>query len=407
MSMDQPLRAVQPDEMGAFLRACEAAFHEDAPDDVIDRYSRLMPAERTLAALDGDAIVGTAAAYPFSLSVPGGDVRAAGVSMIGVLPSHRRRGILRAMIRRQFDDIRAWGEPVAVLWASEGSIYQRFGYGPGSQFVETAIERDRIRFLDDPGLAGHVRLVEADEAVPLLQSVYENVRRAVPGLYARTDDWWRLQTLRDTARDRRGAGPMFRAVWERDGRAEAYALYRVKQRWDVTPRGTLRVTEALAATPEAERELWGFLLGVDLIATIEAGIAADSPLPLLVEEPNRLGLRRTDGLWTRIVDLPAALTARSYEVDAVVTLTVDDSSCPWNDGTWRIETDSGKALVDRTDGEADLRLGARDLAALYLGGTSASDLVRAGRIAEVTPGAARRTDELFRSERAPFCPEIF
>ena len=205
--MDMELRAVKEDESKRFLTACEAAFGEDLPDDEWADFKHVLEIDRTIAAFDGDSIVGTAGAFSFRLTVPGGaEVPAAGVTVVGVLPSHRRRGLATKMMRRQLDDVRATGEPVAILWASEGSIYQRFGYGLASLGLHIDVLRTKTRFLNDPGPSGAVRLVAPIENIETLSAIYDRVRLERPGMVARSEKWWRHHTLPDPERHRDGGG---------------------------------------------------------------------------------------------------------------------------------------------------------------------------------------------------------
>src|SRR5262245_9642979 len=112
-------------------------------DEQADRVARVLPVERVHAAWEGERAVGGASALPLLLTVPGGRLPAAGVTAVGVLPTHRRRGILRALMRAQLDDCRRRGEPVAYLWATEDTIYGRFGYGIASVSGEIEIARER------------------------------------------------------------------------------------------------------------------------------------------------------------------------------------------------------------------------------------------------------------------------
>jgi predicted acetyltransferase len=362
-----------------------------------------------LCAFDRDAMVGTAGAFRFSLNVPGDTAQAAGITEVGVLPTHRRRGILNEMMRRQLADIKAWGEPLAILWASEGNIYQRFGYGMATQRATIDIERDRATFLDRETPPSRVRLVGRDDAVRLLPDVYRRATAGVPGCIERTEDWWR-HGLRDPVHRRGGGGPLFHALLETEAGGEAFASYRVHSKWgdDGTPAGWLEVVEAVGTTPDATRATWGYLFGVDLASRIKAfRLPADHPLPLMVAEPRRLRFSLGDAIWLRVVDVEAALSARSYRGDGSVVFDLADSVCPWNEGCWGLEVVSGRAHVERTSAPADLRLGAAELGAAYLGGVELGRLVQAGRVHELTAGAAARADELFRSDRAPWCPDPF
>jgi len=341
--------------------------------------------------------------------VPGGDVRAAGVTGVGVIPTHRRRGVLTGLMRRQLADVREWGEPVAILWASEASIYPRFGYGLATR--NARLDADRSRTLGPasaPG-GGRVRLVSHEEALELLPPVYDRIRAVSPGFFARWPDWWDAHTLADPEHERDGAGPLFRAILELDGRPEGYALYSVRHEWSQEgPGAKVQVREALATTPAATQELWRYLFGVDLVERVQARrLPADHPLFLLAAEPPRLRFSLGDGLWLRLVDLPAALALRGYAAEGALVLEVADAFCPWNDGRWLVEAAPDAAAVERATGEPELRLPAGALAAAYLGGHSIADLARACLVEELAPGAVARADHLFRTDRAPWCPEGF
>jgi predicted acetyltransferase len=229
-------------------------------------------------------------------------------------------------------------------------------------------------------------------------------------MFARSEAWWRNYRLPDPEHHRHGGGPRYFAVLAIDGVDEAYARYRVKDDWqDSVTTSTLRVIEAIATSPTATRELWRFLFGVDLVATVEAwALAADDPLFLLVTEPRRLRMRLGDALWLRILDVERALSARSYEGDGSVSLELGDGFLPHNAGAWQLRVSDGQAVVSRLErGAGELRLDVADLASAYLGGFSFTRLARAGRVEELAEGALDRADALFRTPVAPWCPEVF
>jgi predicted acetyltransferase len=402
------VRACRQDDLPRFLDACQRAFHQHVRDIEVVRDTKLLRPERAFAAFDGEDVVGTAGAFEFRLSLPGGEAPAAGVTMVGVLPSHRRRGILRDLMRAQLDDAYERNEPVAILLASEDAIYQRFGYGLAADQGHIDVERDRTGWLDDPGPEGKTHLVSLEEAMKHIPAIYDRVREQTPGLFARSTEWWENHTLPDDEEHRHGAGPMFCAVLEIDGRDEAYALYRVKPGWpEGIPRGKLIVKEAAATSPPAAREIWRFLFGIDLVDKIEAWfLPSDFPIYLMMLEPRRLRYTYGDSLWLRLVDVRSALAARSYAMEGSISFKVADAFCPWNEGTWRLSFD-GRVEVDPTEDQTDLGLDVRDLAAAYLGGFSFTRLAAAGRVQELRPGALARADAMFRTERAPWCPEIF
>jgi predicted acetyltransferase len=407
--MEIDIRTCKRGELPSFLRVLETAFSHGISDESIERLMKVMEPGRMHAAFEGDAMVGTAGVHPFTLTIPGGRVPAAGVTMVGVPPSHRRRGILTRMMRAQLDDVHERGESIAILWASEDIIYQRYGYGMSSLQAQIDLSRERSAFVRDDGPVGRMRLIDADEAVKILPSVYDRVAERTAGMFARTAEWWRNHRLPDPEENRRGGGPLWRAVLDIDGRPEAYALYRVFSNWESgVNTGYTHVEEAIGASPIATREIWRFLFGIDLMQSVRAWLLpADHPLLLSMIEPTRLRFSQVDTLWLRVVDVAEALTARSYEGSGSLVLSVTDGFCDWNAGTWRMEVDSGTAAVTRSTDEPDLRLDITDLGAVFLGAFSFTELMRANRVREETPGALARADALFHTSIAPWCPEIF
>ena len=408
--MDYELRPCTKDELPDFIRACETAFSEDIKDEDIERVSRVLEPERTLAVFDDGAIVATAGAYSFVMTVPGSEVPTAGVTFVGVLPSHRRKGLLRAMMKKQLEDSRSLEEPLAIMWASEGAIYPRFGYGLAALHASINLDRHMAVFRDELAPTGHARLLSEDEALKVIPDVYERVRIETPGMFARDQAWWEAHRLPDPEHHRGGAGPMFRVSIEIDGRAEAYAFYRVSSSWgdDGVHDGTLEVIEAVATGTVATRELWHFLFGIDLVDRIKSyTLAVDHPLKLMLKEMRGLRMRVRDALWLRVIDVASALEARTYGTTAKLVIELADDFCPWNAGTWELDSRVDGNAVTRTEKEPELRLTAEELGAVYLGGTSWAELLRAGRIEELTVGAVAAADDLFSTDKAPWCPEIF
>src|SRR6266852_121050 len=385
------------------MRAGEAAFGQEQHEGEFERFSKLLPRDRWFAAYDAERPVGTTTSHPFLLTVPGGELAAGGVTWVGVLPSHRRRGILRDLMKRQLEDLRDRGEPLAILYASEPLIYGRFGYGVAAPSVSMDGETARFSYRDDPGPTGAVRIVDTAEALQLLPQVYDSVRRDVPGFVSRGSDVWELTRLADPEHWRRGAGPKFFAVIEIDGAAAGYAIYRIKSDWqDGYSQSEVRLVEAIATSPAATRELYRFIYGIDLVVRIQGRYDPGSPLFLMVTDPRGLHLKVSEGLWLRFVDLEAALAGRTYAGHDSIVIEVEDSFCPWNAGRWRVgET------VERTDGEADLELDTADLASVYLGAFDFNELGAAERVRELKPGALQRATDLFRTPRPPYCPEDF
>jgi predicted acetyltransferase len=406
--MDIQIRTCTEEDMDRFLITTEAAFGQGVDEKERARMKKNLEPERCFAAWDGDAMVGAGANYSLTLSIPGGELPAAGVTMIGVLPTHRRRGILTKMMARLADDAAAHAEPVAILWASETSIYQRFGYGPATKQVLLDAEKNRLLWLDPSPIRGSVRLLSEDETLKTLPDIYERVRLQTPGSFARSSDWWSHHRLKDHDENSGSNGPLFRAALEIDGRAEAYALYRVEQFWDAAARNKLHVIEALGATDEATREIWKYLFSLDLIETVRSWwLPIDHPLFLMVAEPPRLGMRLINSLWLQVLDVQAALEARSYAAADSVVFEISQGPVPAAQGRWRLDAQGSTPAVGRTDDDPDVQLSIQDLGGMYLGGCTFAQLLAAGRGCEVTDGAAARFDALFHTARAPYCTEIF
>ena len=397
------IRPPAEDELRASMIAAETAFGVGAIEDVDwERERKALPVSRALAAFDRGKPVALAGAYKFDLTVPGGELPCAGVTWVGVMPTHRRQGILRDFMKRQLADVQGWGEPIAALWASEAAIYGRFGYGHA--IPNAHMKSDSARFALRDAAAGSIRLVDAEEAFDLVRPVYERVRAVRTGMLSRDERWWKEHRLAEHESWRHGASRKFYAVVEIDGEVEGYALYRVKDEWqDGFARGEVRVIEALATSPAAERALWSFLHEIDLTVRVEVYyFDLGSPLPLMVRDPRALGLRLGDGVWLRLVDLDAALKARSYRPGESLVLEVTDELCPWNAGRYRVGDDAG-----RTEDTADLALDTADLASAYLGAFDFHRLVHAGRADERREGAAEAATLLFRTDLPPYCPEVF
>jgi predicted acetyltransferase len=392
------------DELRRALGSIGHYFGGWPDDESAERFGRLLPLERMHAAFDGDAIVGGAGAFPFTMTVPGGELGCAGVTVVGVLPTHRRRGVLSSMMREQLDDVRRRREPIAALWASEEPIYGRFGYGLASLVGEAKLARPYAALRDRGPARGAVRLLTAEEARERLPAVYERVRIATPGMYARSAQWWELRQTSDPPDGRGGAGAKNYALVELDGRDAAYALYRIRSSWEGgSSTGSLEVIEAIADSPEATLELWRFLLGLDWTATFNLyRLPIDHELWHLLEYPRRLQLRIGDGLWLRLVDVEAALAGRTYTGDGSVVLDVADAFLEENSGAYTVSANGVEV-----GGEPELRLDVQALASAYLGGFTFAELARGLRVEELREGALARADALFATALEPWCPEIF
>jgi len=400
------IRTAAADEFPAVVKPILHYFgRAEAGPDFVNRFAPILPPERIHAAFDDGAVVGSGGAFPFEIGVPGGFARAAGITLVGVLPTHRRRGILRALMRAQIDDIHARREPIAYLWASEDAIYGRFGYGIASFSGNVEISRDRASFFREFEETGSVRFVDSDEAVESFTAIQRAAAGRHPGMFVRTAEWWRARRLADPEWAREGGGEMVRALLELDGRPAAYALYRLHfSAARGVPSGFTNVIEAVGDSPEATRGIWRFLLDIDWMDRVRASLLPlDHELFLLLREPRRLLFELRDGLWVRLVDVDAALNARTYKQGEPLTVDVLDEFCPWNAGVWEL----GPEGAARSSKEPELRLDVSALGSVYLGGFTFAQLARAGRIEVLVEGGVDRADSLLRTDRYPWCPEIF
>ena len=410
MSVD--IRVCPPDRFADLFKTAEIAFGEDLPDDLVGRIERVADKDRWLGAFDGGRIVATSGVHTMRLRVPGGELPTGGVTFVTVLPSHRRRGLMSGMMRLMIDDCHRRGEPLAALWAAEGAIYQRFGFGLGTVCFNAEAEVRSVGIARKWPREGSCRLLPAGEGLDLVAPIFDAARAERAGMMARTREWW-TGVLPLANKDARGGEARRLVVYESADGPEAYAVYKTKPEWNVRgPAATLTVEEAIASTPRGMREIWRFLLEVDLVRVLKASrLPADHPLFLLVDEPRRLGTTVGDGLWLRVVDVAAALEGRTYGIDGRgsgrLTLDLRDEYCPWNAGRWSVEVEAGRARVARTEADADLELDANDLAALFLGGFTATALASAGRVVELEPGSLAVADGLFPTASKPWCPQEF
>ncbi|MFE6359786.1 GNAT family N-acetyltransferase [Streptomyces sp. NPDC057806] len=381
------------------------------PTEERELYRELTEFERSLGAWDGDLCVGSAGAFRFRVTVPGGaSVPAAGVTMVGVAGTHRRRGVLTSMMRRQLDDVRSWGEPLAVLTASEPAIYGRFGYGVATLQLAAEIDTNRVR-LSVPAGTDDVRLRYAAPAdvVDACEQVYAELVPARPGMLARVRPGWERVGVLDPEGGRGGASPLQCVLAERDGRTVGYARYAVQPEWGVAGNdGVVHVRELAGVDATAQAALWRFLFDLDLTTTLKVhGRPMDEAWQHQVSDVRRCRPRFRDGMFVRLVEVGAALSARTYQAPVDVVLEVEDAFCPWNSGRWRLSGDAKGASCERTRDAADLALPVRELGSAYLGGVSLGSLAAAGRVRELRQGALAEASVGFGSAVAPWLPHGF
>jgi predicted acetyltransferase len=365
--------------------------------------------DRVAGAFLGDRLGGVHAVLSLEMPVPGGgNVRAGGLTWVGVHPELRRRGLLGAMMRHHLDAVREAGEPVSILYAAEPAIYGRFGYGLATQDVKLTVGRGAA-LRDVPGaddLTVSFETVDFAKHKNVVVDVFDRARVARPGWAGRPDTALRDSVFGTQPPHLRRSEPQ-RLLIARDaaGDVRGYAFFVRKLDWENTgPNGTTRVSEVVALDAAAARALWGRLLDLDLQAKVEIGRRPtdDALLHLLVDSRAAAPIL-LDGLWLRVVDLPAALAARRYTTEVDVVLEVTDALLPGNAGRWRLTGGPDEACCKRTDDEPDLALDVRELGAAYLGGTTLTALAAAGLVTEHRSGTVEAAARAFAWHVAPFC----
>lgn len=405
-----PIRPITDDEWQPLHELLALAFLDTPRQEDLEVLRAVVERDRTLVAFDGAAVVASAGAWTFELTVPGATVPAAGVTIVTVHPTYRRRGLLSALMDRQLGELAESGEPVAVLWASEASIYRRFGYAVAAQRATIDIGRTEAGLLAEAPDSGHLRLQLASpqDVRPQLAEVYEAVRTARPGLVSRNEDMW-TDVLYDPEHHRNGKLAA-QAVLVRDGdELRGYAVYQIAPADDgLVATGTVRILELHAKDAAAYAACWRYLSSMDLTARVASRhMPVDAPLFHLLADARRARIGRNDGLWARLVRFGEAMSQRRYAAPVDLVLDVVDDRCPWNTGRWRLAGDENGASCETTTSAADVRLDVRALAAGYLGDSALTTYLGTGCTEEHTPGAVRRLATAMSWDPRPWCANVF
>jgi predicted acetyltransferase len=409
--MDIEIRPITREQGDEFSAVMATAFGETFTEEELADHDRWFEYDRSIAAFDGDRMVGTGGAYSMDLTLPGlTTIPIGGLTAISVLPTHRRRGILRAIIAYHFEEVEGRGELVSALGASESLLYGRYGYGIATTSADYEIDPRRGQFLRPSAGRGRLRLLQPEETAKIVPPLYDRYRRAQPGELSRPQTWWEVYA-RDPDWTRHGASRHYDVVCESEpGRVDGWLGYRVESRW---PNGmaanVVKVGSLIGLTPEAEAALWRYVLDLDLAGTVQLrDRPLDDPVRWRLADPRRLRVTNVgDQLWVRLLDLPGALAARRYAVSGSLVLEVTDALRPRNQGRFRLEGGPEGATCERSTADPDLALDVADLGAAYLGGASLASLARAERVAELTPGALLRADRMFASDPPPISTTHF
>jgi predicted acetyltransferase len=399
-----------PERTDEFFAAVVRGFHDDYVADNWEPHRKVFEPERSFGFQVDGRWISTCGAYSRTLTVPGGSVPVAAVTVVTVQPSYRRRGLLTEMMEHQLRDISDRGkEPIALLWASEAAIYGRYGYGQASPRLRLTGRTKTTGFRPDVDLgAGSVGEVERDEAIPIIKQLHQQLLPDRVGALNRDDNWWVVK-WHDPERWRQGAsGYRFALHYDRRGRPDGYVAFRVKTNWESDSGGEVIINELDAVAGSARAALWRFVLDLDLVRRFSVdGAPMDEPLRYLVHDLRSVKAELEDGTYARLIDVPRALEARRYLTDLDVIIEVQDSLLTHNNGSIRLQAGPEGASVTASRRKADLIMNVRELSAIYLGGTPLAALARAGLVTERTKGAAQATAAAFAWSQPPFCPDFF
>ncbi|MFD7548619.1 GNAT family N-acetyltransferase [Streptomyces sp. NPDC059816] len=415
------VRSLRDGELADWLRALNTGFlNEPTPTarDVAGR-TEIVADSRVRGAFDAGRCVATYRSFDQQVTAVGGaPVASNAISNITVSPTHRRRGLLSRLIDLDLRAARERGDTLATLVAAEYRIYGRFGFGPATRGTEWVIDVARTGL--DPRWSGpaepgaRIDLVDLADVRVIGPVLYDEFRRRQPGATNRDAMWWRRTTGELRLDSPPWKEPFYAAYRNADGAVEGLIAYRTEEKWGEgkQPLNTAVVEELVALTPAAERALWEYVCSIDWIVTVRTGmLAPDTLLPDLFPDARAArAATQGDWLWVRLLDVAAALSARTYEGTGSVVLDVVDepqgAGGP-SGGRFRLDASPQGAQCVPTTAAADLTLSLGTLAWLWLGEGSVQRLLALGRITEERPGAAAAADALFRTSRRPWCPDIF
>lgn len=268
--MDIEIRLIDPGEFDELMKVSSLAFGHEPIEEEVEAERLVFEIDRSLAAFDGTAMAGETMVASFQLTVPGAVLPTAGVTSVGVAPTHRRRGVMTALTRRQLDDSHERGEPLAALYASEAAIYGRFGYGLASFKTELEIERAYTAFSVPEFEPRTIRAISKEEALSSYPAVFESVRPHRPGFHARNDAWWKYN-FQELERDREGFNRYLYTLSEGPEGPDGYLVYRTKQDWSQGyANGTADVIEMVTANTHAYAALWRYCFDLDLMTRTTA-----------------------------------------------------------------------------------------------------------------------------------------
>jgi predicted acetyltransferase len=405
------IRTVKEDEFVAWQTIMGPAFFFHRPMPEAAEYRRqFIDLARCWGAFDGDEVVASLRTFDERLTVPGGaHVAADAVTNVTVRATHRRRGALNGMMPASLAQAAERGDPVSILLAARWPIYGRYGYGPAANSaaykIDTGLATFRAGIVDH----GRVQFVDLATGRAAAGAIFDRFRKGQIGAIQRPD--WVLDI------EFNQVSPPGHDPWkgwcvlhlDTNGQPDGYLRYEVDDKWiGFAPDCTLTINDLVAATPEAYVALWRFCIEMDNVMWVKAGDrSTDEPLRWLLTDGRAITREAQDDfVWVRVLDVPAALSARRYLTEGRVVLEVEDL-LGHAAGRFLLEGGPDGATCSRTDATADLALSAFALGSAYLGGVRLNELATGGLVTELTPGSLATTDAMFLSEVTPWCNTWF
>ena len=384
-------RRITEDDLVSATRTQAWAFHEQFDESNLPRAREWLELGEYIGAFDGSDAVGVTERFPLEMTVPGGVVTTACIGGVTVLPTHRRRGLLTEMMKRQLTAAHEDGNILSALEASEAPIYGRYGYGIAAMYDNWEIDQRRTGYRREYKWDGSIHMVTTDRAREVFPEVYWRSAGSRAGVVQPPSPWW--PNMIDDKK------PNYYVEY-REGDVEGWAIYQIKEQ-------VVMVSMLIARPEAAHAALWDYCFNIDLVKTIKAWARpTDDPLMWMLHDARALERRPYDRTWLRLIDVPKALSSRTYAQEGEIVFEVRDEFCPWNDGIFELKGGLSGAACTPTTKSPDITLAADDLAVLYLGGFQLTPLAQAGRVVENAPGALLRADAMFATPLKPWSPML-
>lgn len=396
--MELEIRKAKPEEMEEFNRVAGTALMMPASD--------ALGHDLTLCAFIDGKLATSYAAWHLTARINGGDVPAAGITMVGTLPVYRRLGCLRKVTARHFEILHEEGkEPVSALYASRAAIYRRYGYSVAVTNCSYTVEPRYLQFTAGHESVGAYREAEVKD-YELLYELYDRFIEKRTGYLRRNEYMWKRMLYPNP---REGSRQTV-VIYEENGIPQGYLVYTATLITEGRNRGSqnISIRDIVWLKPSAYRAIWDYFSRMDLIIDIVWNqTPADDPLPHLLLEPRMLNKTCRDGMLARIVDISGALPKRRYDETGDLVFRVTDSLCPWNENTWKLEASPDGSRVEPVSETPQVEMPVSTLSMLYFGQISATEASRMGRLEVVKPESLLLWDRIMKTGYQPACADHF